>query len=277
MTSQRITPELRNWIIEQTQSGHTAEEILLAMTRSGWETDVALYALETVMATLAGQTQAMAGKVPEVKAQGQSALWAHDKYVKVLTQVKQPRIVVFGDLLSQQECEALIELARPRMLRSQTVVNATGESEVNEARTSQGMFFGRGENELCQRIEARIAALVNWPVEHGEGLQVLRYGQGAEYKPHYDYFDPYQPGIAPILKRGGQRVGTVVMYLNTPRQGGATTFPDAGIDVHAVAGQAVFFAYGVPHPSTGTLHGGAPVLEGDKWVATKWLRERVFE
>jgi prolyl 4-hydroxylase len=28
---------------------------------------------------------------------------------------------------------------------------------------------------------------------------------------------------------------------------------------------------------TRTLHGGAPVLEGEKWVATKWLREGAFE
>jgi prolyl 4-hydroxylase len=38
----------------------------------------------------------------------------------------------------------------------------------------------------------------------------------------------------------------------------------------------VFFSYHAPHVSTKTLHGGAPVLEGEKWVATKWLREREF-
>jgi prolyl 4-hydroxylase len=39
----------------------------------------------------------------------------------------------------------------------------------------------------------------------------------------------------------------------------------------------VFFSYDRPHPATRTLHGGAPVIEGEKWVATKWLRERRFE
>jgi prolyl 4-hydroxylase len=195
----------------------------------------------------------------------------------VLVQVKSPRVVVVGDFLSRDECQQLIELARPRMTRSQTVVNATGGSEVNEARTSQGMFFGRGEDPLCQRIEARIAALLNWPMENGEGLQVLKYAPGAEYKPHFDYFDPGQSGTAAILQRGGQRVATLVMYLNTPESGGATVFPDAGVEVQAVAGHAVFFSYAVPHPSTKTLHGGAPVTAGEKWVATKWLRERAFQ
>ena len=41
-------------------------------------------------------------------------------------------------------------------------------------------------------------------------------------------------------------------------------------------GNAVFFSYSVPHPDSRTLHGGSPVLEGEKWIATKWLREREF-
>jgi prolyl 4-hydroxylase len=66
------------------------------------------------------------------------------------------------------------------------------------------------------------------------------------------------------------------MYLNQPERGGSTTFPDIGLEVAAKRGNAVFFAYDRPHLSTKTLHGGAPVLAGDKWVATKWLREREF-
>jgi len=138
------------------------------------------------------------------------------------------------------------------------------------------LFFMRAENELVARIEARIARLVNWPVVNGEGIQVLQYGPGAEYKPHYDYFDPAAPGTATILKRGGQRVGTVVMYLSEPEQGGGTTFPDVKFEVAPKRGNAVFFSYPQPHPATRTLHGGAPVLAGQKWIATKWLREREF-
>jgi prolyl 4-hydroxylase len=167
-------------------------------------------------------------------------------------------------------------LARPRLERSETVDTSTGGSEVNAARTSDGMFFERGEHPVITRLERRIAMLLNWPVEHGEGLQILRYRPGARYEPHYDYFDPEKSGTPRIVERGGQRVGTLVMYLNTPARGGATTFPDAGLEVAPVRGSGVFFSYDRPHPSTRTLHGGAPVLAGEKWVATKWLREGVF-
>jgi prolyl 4-hydroxylase len=69
-------------------------------------------------------------------------------------------------------------------------------------------------------------------------------------------------------------VASLVMYLNTPECGGATTFPDAGFEVAPVKGNAVYFSYDRPHPMTRSLHGGAPVTLGEKWVATKWLRER---
>jgi prolyl 4-hydroxylase len=118
---------------------------------------------------------------------------------------------------------------------------------------------------------------MGWPLENGEGLQLLRYGPGAEYQPHYDYFDPIYLGTPTNLKRGGQRVASLVCYLNTPARGGATVFPDVPLDVAPVMGNAVFFSYERPHASTRTLHGGAPVVEGEKWVATKWVREGFFE
>ena len=166
----------------------------------------------------------------------------------------------------------MIELARPRLERSTTVEPDTGGDMVHPDRTSSGMAFARGENALCARIEARIARLLDWPVDHGEALQVLNYGPGAQYKPHHDYFDPAMPGTDRLLRRGGQRVATVVMYLNTPERGGATVFPESHFEVAAIKGNAVFFSYDRPHAMTCTLHGGAPVLAGEKWIVTKWLR-----
>ncbi|MES2091552.1 MAG: 2OG-Fe(II) oxygenase [Pseudomonadota bacterium] len=278
MKTQVITPELRRWIIEQASAGHSPESILTAMEGSGWDEEVALAALDETIHAYAREVQAAQKAMPEVQMPaGSSRVWVHDREVAVVVSLKRPRVVVFADFLSSEECEAMIELSKPKLARSETVETTTGGSEVNVARTSRGMFFTRGEHELCARIEARIEALLNWPVDRGEGLQVLHYSPGAEYKPHYDYFDPEQSGTAAVLRRGGQRVGTLVMYLNTPKVGGATVFPDAGLEVSALAGHAVFFSYGQPNPSTLTLHGGAPVVEGEKWVATKWLREQRFD
>lgn len=280
---QQITPQLRQWIVEQAQAGHTAESVLKSMLASGWNEDVAIEAMES---TLRGhlEAQAVAQGLPPAVAVPEPALDesplyvdAGDRRVHVLQAMFNPRVVVFGNLLSDQECDELIQLATPRLARSLTVATKTGGEEVNADRTSNGMFFQRGENELVRRIEERIGRLVNWPVENGEGLQILHYTPGTEYKPHYDYFDPNEPGTPTILRRGGQRVATLVMYLSEPEKGGGTVFPDIHMEVAPKRGNAVFFSYERPHPSTKTLHGGAPVLAGEKWIATKWLREGRFE
>lgn len=289
-----ITADLRRWIVAQATAGHPPETVLDAMKASGWDEDVAVDALETTMrehlrlpldgaadvdADAAAAAAAMQPRpVPgsHISA-GQAVLRAADGDVRVVMALAHPRVVVFADLISPGECEELITLARERLARSETVETETGSSAVNEARTSDGMFFQPAEFPVCARVEARIAALLDWPLENGEGLQILRYGPGTEYKPHFDYFDPSEAGTPLILERGGQRVGSIVCYLNTPEAGGATVFPDAGLEVAPVRGNAVFFSYDRPHPATRTLHGGAPVTAGEKWVATKWMRERRFE
>ena len=286
-THQAVTPELRRWIIDQAEAGCRPQDVIEAMKTSGWNGDVAVKAMENTLrehlATLPADAEEAADALPPATAVPGPALDAAPTLLdvaghrmQVLTTMKHPRVVVFGGLLSDEECIALMALAAPRLVRSETVDNATGGSEVNAARTSEGMFFERGVHALIRTIEQRIADLLQWPLENGEGLQILRYRPGAEYRPHHDYFDPVHSGTPRILERGGQRVGTLVMYLNTPDGGGATTFPDVGLEVAPVRGNAVFFSYDRAHVSTKTLHGGAPVTAGEKWVATKWLRQGVF-
>lgn len=282
--SQIVTPELRQWIIEQTRAGFAADRILQSMKDAGWQENVAIDALEQTLQGYLQNLQAstdqklpIATQFPWIDLEGHPReLDLGDRRVQVLTALKQPQIVVLGGLLSEEECDALMAAAEPRMQRSLIVQTHTGGDVESPDRTSRGMFFERGENPVVERIEARLARLVSWPVDHGEGLQVLHYRQGAEYKPHYDYFDPDQPGTPSILARGGQRLATVVMYLNNPERGGGTVFPDLKLEVAPQKGHAVFFSYPVAHPASQSLHGGAPLLEGEKWVATKWLREGVF-
>ncbi|WP_421883649.1 2OG-Fe(II) oxygenase [Methylibium sp.] len=282
-TTPHVTREMREWVTEQARAGHTPEALLASMKASGWEEDAAIDVLETVLRDIveANARQQMLpppDRVPEPPLDGAPAtLWAHDREVRVVMTMRDPRVIVFSGLLSDEECDEIVALAGARLARSHTVDTATGASEINAARTSDGMFFTRGEHAVCARFEARIAALLNWPVENGEGLQVLHYRPGAEYKPHYDYFDPEQLGTPAVLKRGGQRVATLVTYLNTPLRGGGTTFPDVGLEITPHKGHTVFFSYDRPHPSTRSLHGGAPVLDGEKWVATKWLRVGRFD
>lgn len=281
------------WVVAQIRQGIPPERLLATLVARGIPEEAALdfmtrtleSSLEQGKAATPAQPQDAAtvtadsdqhapSPVPEPLGLGWPAVvHTPDRDVQVLFSLDHPRVVLFGGLLSDEECDALMALARQKMTDSEVVDLETGATRPDDGRTSSGMALGRGEGELVQRVERRIAALLRWPVDHGEALQVLRYAVGQEYRPHYDYVDPRHPGAAPFLARGGQRVASLVMYLNTPARGGGTNFPETGLEVAAHKGNAVFFSYGRPDPATGTLHGGMPVLAGEKWVATKWLRE----
>ncbi len=287
---QPATPELLAWIASETARGCTRSATYGAMLQAGWSPVSAAMALqltaqERVALGLSEDILTQPGGVPPAVPVPRPVLlsmaddWmvdGGDGAVAVLQRYDEPPVIVFSQLLSADECAALIDTARPRLSASLTVDITTGGEELHPDRTSQGMFFARGENPVVARLEARIAALLGWPIENGEGLQVLRYPPGAQYRPHYDYFDPAQPGTPASLARGGQRVATLIVYLQTPEGGGATVFPDIGFRVAPVRGNAVFFSYGQAHPASRSLHGGEPVTHGEKWIATKWLREREF-
>ncbi len=282
LITQDTQRSVKQWLQAQRAAGFDDLTLYRALRDSGWDHLTACDWVGLKPAQLqteplpAAATQARAVPWPQGAGQ-QGWLDAGDRRVQALAVMHEPPIIVLGQLLDDQECEGLMDAARPRLQRSLTVSLQSGGEEENADRTSQGMFFQRGETELIARIEQRLARLLNWPVENGEGLQILRYGPGTEYKPHYDYFDPAAPGTASILKRGGQRVATVVMYLNDPQAGGATVFPDVQFECLPVRGNAVFFNYSQPDPSSRSLHAGAPVLRGEKWIATKWLREGRFD
>ena len=201
-----------------------------------------------------------------------------DRAVEMLFVIESPRVVLFGNLLSDDECDLLISQSRDKLQRSSVVNASTGAYDVHPHRTSSGTYFKRGENELLQRIEKRIAELVDCPIEQGEPIQVLHYEPGGEYKPHYDYFDPAHPGNKEVLAQGGQRIATLIMYLNDVTRGGSTVFPEIGLDVLPRKGHAVYFAYcdEAGALDARTLHGGSPVGSGEKWIATKWFRQQPY-
>ncbi|MCM3666557.1 2OG-Fe(II) oxygenase [Mesobacillus subterraneus] len=189
-----------------------------------------------------------------------------DREINIIARLEEPLIVILGNVLSDEECEALIRMSQDRMQRSK-VANSL---EVDELRTSSSMFFQESENDLVAKVEKRVSQIMSIPIEHGEGLQVLNYEVGQEYKAHFDFFS------SPTVKN--PRISTLVMYLNDVEQGGETYFPKLNFSVTPQKGMAVYFEYFYDDQSLNdlTLHGGAPVIIGDKWAATQWMRRKVY-
>lgn len=191
-----------------------------------------------------------------------------------------PRIFIFRNFLSEEECDHLIEKARPSLKRS-TVIDPDGTSgKLDKGRTSSGTFLPKHHNDyIIEEIERRIAMVTMNPPDCAECIQVVHYEVGEEYRPHYDYFIPSQKGSLVFLLNGGQRISSFLMYLNTPEEGGETIFPKAGVKVSPVKGDALFFYDMTPDGKVDPLsfHGGAPVLKGEKWLATKWQRQQIVK
>ena len=105
---------------------------------------------------------------------------------------------------------------------------------------------------------------------------VSDYQPGAQYKPHVDYCAPGSKIAARFNAVGGQRAATLIVYLNTVELGGETILPKLGLEIAPVQGNALYYSYcdinGQVDPLT--LHGGKPVLQGEKWAVTKWSRQR---
>jgi prolyl 4-hydroxylase len=276
----------RDWLSLNKDRGCTAESMIEAMVEAGIDQSSASAAVHRSMEPGArGGTEARQPPPAPTDYQydsppvaGGNVIDVDGKSVQVLMRCEKPQIIAFSDLLSTDECETIINRSRHRLERSATVNPETGVAEVIPNRTSEGICFANGEDEFIASLERRFASLMNWPVENGEGLQVLRYGVGAEYRPHFDYFPPKQSGSAVHLNHGGQRVATLIVYLNDVEAGGETIFPEVNLSVVARRGAAVYFRYmnaaGQLDPMT--LHGGAPVTRGEKWIMTKWVRERAY-
>ncbi|KAJ8643469.1 hypothetical protein MRB53_005217 [Persea americana] len=203
-----------------------------------------------------------------------------------------PRAFLYPGFLSDAECDHLINLAKDKLEISMVADNDSGKSIMSKVRTSSGMFLKRDQDEIVASIEQRIATWTFLPAENGESIQILHYEHGQKYEPHYDYFHDKAN-----QELGGHRIATVLMYLSDVERGGETIFPDSegketqekddtwsdcaksGYAVKTKKGDALLFFSLHPDASTDpdSLHGSCPVIEGEKWSATKWIHVRSFE
>ncbi|WP_409300738.1 2OG-Fe(II) oxygenase [Peribacillus sp. SCS-155] len=189
-----------------------------------------------------------------------------DREINIIARLEEPLIVILGNVLSDEECKELIMLSKDKIQRSKIGT----ERQVNEMRTSSGMFFQENENETINKIEKRISAIMNIPTDHGDGIQILKYSPGQEYKAHFDFFSTTSRAS------DNNRISTLVIYLNDVQEGGETYFPKLNFSVAPQKGMAVYFEYFYNDMDLNelTLHGGAPVITGEKWVATQWMRRQ---
>lgn len=166
----------------------------------------------------------------------------------------------------------LIDRARDRLQRA-----TSGGGNVDTKRTALTFFFTPRDSDLVIAVlQYRAAKLLGVPINFHEAPSVISYETGQQYVAHLDSFDPNIPRERANLEKYGQRVGTVVTYLNANFQGGPTVFPRLNLSFKGEEGDAVFFANVLPdgRPDPLTLHEAPAPISGRKWVFSQWIRAK---
>jgi prolyl 4-hydroxylase len=280
-TLARFPAALGDWIDQQLELGWDTEALVRTMQERGMAVGtsraiVEAFANARVLGSPRPVDTVELRETPRLLPG--SAIRTSDGTVRVASRIERPVLAVLNDVLDADECHELVELARPRLRPSTIVDPGTGRDVVTGLRASSGMFFRPGETALVTRIDRRLAELMNLPIENGEGLQVLHYAIGAGSAPHHDYLAPTNAANCASVARSGQRVSTLVAYLNDVPAGGETAFPTIGLSVSPQRGHAVCFEYcnEAGELDEALLHASRQVEQGEKWVATKWMRSKRF-
>ena len=176
-----------------------------------------------------------------------------------------------GDFLSQAECERLCAMvdqtARPSSLHEVDYDSGFRNSYSGDLDPADAFVMGIGR---------RIDDILGVDSSFGEAIQGQRYLPGQQFKPHNDWFYTTEKYWQGERKRGGQRSWTTMIFLNDVEKGGETHFTQIGIKIEPKPGVLLIWNNALPdgRPNEGTMHAGTPVIEGAKYIVTKWYRTR---
>mmetsp|Transcript_76001 Transcript_76001/g.178303 ORF Transcript_76001/g.178303 Transcript_76001/m.178303 type:complete len:324 (-) Transcript_76001:87-1058(-) len=183
-----------------------------------------------------------------------------------------PFMTIVENLVTPDECRYLRDISRPALADSRVVNTGT-----SGARSSTSCRLPRTDP-VVHTVLSRCLHLLGLHMDHLEPVQCVHYNPGQEYQAHFDFFDEKDCDYQEHMSRGGNRMFTVFVYLNTvpPHLGGSTGFQNLGTAVNAVEGRAVFWANedrrGVMDERM--LHSGDPILEGtEKFGLNIWIRK----
>ncbi|WP_079506041.1 prolyl hydroxylase family protein [Mesobacillus jeotgali] len=188
---------------------------------------------------------------------------------------KAPFIACYENVANQKECKELIDLAKGKLQPSAVVGDSN--KKLSSSRKSEQAWIHHNINENVLQISERIASIVGKPLNHAEKLQVVGYQPGGKFNAHFDTFQSSSQLGREYLLKGGQRIYTAILYLNSVKAGGETFFPALSLEISPIQGNLLVFENFSRVTDQVYLiakHGSRPLIEGEKWIATLWFREK---
>ena len=176
-----------------------------------------------------------------------------------------PILYVVDNFLSNDECEAFIKASEGK-LKPSTVISP-GKHVQHESRTSENCWIEHDANEIIHEVSKRLSILVQMPIRNAEQYQLVFYEKGAQYKPHFDSFDYDTEDGKNNWEPGGQRMVTVLAYLNDVEDGGETYFDHFNLKIKPTIGKTLIWPAEWTH-----AHRGELLKKGQKFIITGWMQ-----
>ncbi|XP_071952055.1 prolyl 4-hydroxylase subunit alpha-1-like isoform X2 [Antedon mediterranea] len=189
--------------------------------------------------------------------------------IKTEVVFKNPTLLYYHDIMDDREIKVIKSLALPKLNRATIQNPKTGVLEYAEYRISKSAWLKSHEHAVVQSVNNRIQDITGLTMETAEELQVVNYGIGGQYEPHFDF------ARRPNVYSDGNRLATMLFYMSDVEAGGATVFTEVGARMMPIKKSAAFW-YNLYKSGEGDLltrHAGCPVLAGTKWVSNKWIHE----
>jgi len=180
---------------------------------------------------------------------------------------------IYPNFITDIEAKYIIKIASNGFTDS-TIVSGTNLS-VRKSQTSTI----NNRDPMIQPIIQRVCDIMGYPFENVEPIQVVKYGSDGYYNQHYDSCPDTNDFCRRFVQDGGQRVATMVLYLNDEFTGGATNFLNLNQEIKPKKCGGIFF-YSMDTKKTKThplsLHAGMPLTSGTKYIANIWIRENKY-
>ena len=188
-----------------------------------------------------------------------------------------PEIYTIDNFLTKEECQHFIDISKDKFKRSIVADDKGGKGKISDGRTSNNTWIKHDHDSITFTIGNKIANLVNIPLENAESFQVVHYDETQQYRQHYDgWKHDYSPKALKNMEKGGQRMKTALVYLNTVQEGGGTKMTKLNKTIKAEEGKLLVFnnTYKDSHERhLLSEHAGTPVLKGEKYIFNLWFRE----
>ena len=190
--------------------------------------------------------------------------------VQSLTTQNNIAIIQIPNFITHEDCDEIIKLSAAYLKKATVFNEKENKEECNEGRTAEMGWPGKYNHSVIESYCNKLAEVTTIPIIKQEEMQVIHYLKGGEYRPHFDAFLK----DSQVVQREGNRLLTAIVYLNDDFKGGETIFPNLNLNIKPMKGSLLLFDNLLgeeQHPSS--FHGGSPVLEGEKWIGSIWIRK----